>query len=130
MKASASDLPDVVFYGCIGEPGHYTYARGIGRHWYYELGEALGFDRNANKIDCGLTPKGPQQQGKALLHSLNGWTVLAWWDRSGPDHRFGGNSVLAVRGDHTFEQMIARLGADFPDVAARQPPVFLAPEGK
>ncbi len=55
-------------------------------------------------------------EGQFLLHHLdNGFTAIAWWDRSQGDEREGGNSVLLLEGKHTAAEMIAALREHFPN---------------
>ena len=59
-----------------------------------------------------------QPQGVARLHHVDGWTVLAWWDRSG-DSRGGSNSAFVAEGT-LGAGVIATLGAvAFPGIWAR-----------
>ena len=44
-------------------------------------------------------------QGVALVHHLNGWTALAFWDRT-IDSRPASNSAFFAEGDYTFDQMV------------------------
>jgi len=46
-----------------------------------------------------------QTQGRALVTQRNGWTALAFWDRS-LDQRPGCNSAFFVRGNLSFAQMV------------------------
>ena len=47
----------------------------------------------------------PEIEGEALLHHVDGWTALCFWDRS-VDTRPGCNSNYFAEGTFTFEQMI------------------------
>jgi hypothetical protein len=58
---------------------------------------------------CGC-PSG--QEGPALLHHRDGWTALAFWDRS-VDTRGACNSVYIAHGDFSFEQMVEMAKARF-----------------
>lgn len=97
---------------------------------------------NPNYIDTKYAPRvGPDQrirkdigdyrpeaaQGQAALVRVNGWTVLAYWDRSG-DSRPNSNSAFAAKGDHSFDDMIAAAEDQYPWVFERQTfDVVLAP---
>jgi hypothetical protein len=59
-----------------------------------------------------------QEEGKATLTHIKGWTVLAFWDRSG-DQRYGSNSAFLARGHLTFEEMIAKAKADVYNIGQR-----------
>lgn len=55
--------------------------------------------------DGGLQPEGPQEEGKALLHHKDGWTALAFWDRT-VDHRGNSCSTYIAEGVFTFTEMV------------------------
>lgn len=95
-----------------GQPGHYLYDRNgrLVRNW-----PMLG-----KNLDIGFCPEtgGYQREGVAALEHVNGWTVLAFWDRSG-DKRGSSNSVFLAEGKLTFEEMVARAQEEFPEVWER-----------
>lgn len=72
------------------------------------------------KLDGGYCPdqKKGEPQGLATLTHDKGWTVLAFWDRSGDD-RFGSNSAFLVEGIFTFEEMVEQAQAAFPSIWTR-----------
>ena len=72
-------------------------------------------------VDGRLQPHGrlENEQGPCALHHKDGWTAIAWWDRSGPDKRPGCCSVYAQRGEHDFDAMVAAFRASFPWAAQR-----------
>jgi hypothetical protein len=105
---------DIYYFGCINRPGHYLFAPGsrrtiepsrIGLPWDWA-------------IDSGLCPPGPEIEGHALLHHKGGWTAIAFWDRS-VDPRGKCNSGFYALGTLTFEEMVERAKANFPEVWAR-----------
>lgn len=59
-----------------------------------------------------------QPQGKALVHHRDGWTALAFWDRTG-DSRGNSCSVFVLEGDLDFDQALAAAGKLFPEVFER-----------
>jgi hypothetical protein len=59
-----------------------------------------------------------QPEGLARLHHLDGWTALAFWDRS-CDTRFGSNSAVIARGEHSAAEMVEMLQRAFPAVWER-----------
>ena len=59
-----------------------------------------------------------QPQGVARLHHRDGWTALAWWDRSG-DARGGSNSAFVAEGTLTAAEVIERGRVAFPTVWRR-----------
>lgn len=52
-------------------------------------------------------------QGVAWLHHVEGWTVVAWWDRS-EDDRHGSNAVFLAPGEHAFGEMLDLARKAFP----------------
>jgi hypothetical protein len=69
-------------------------------------------------IDGGLCPKGPEIEGRALIHHKDGWTAMSFWDRS-VDHRGKCNSSFLAEGTFTFEEMLAIAREKFPRVVGR-----------
>ena len=59
-----------------------------------------------------------QVEGQYTLHHRDGWTALAWWDRSGCDV-FWSNSVLFARGRFSADEMLAMARVKFPLVMER-----------
>lgn len=120
----------MLYFGCWGQAGHYLFGEG-GHHISSERLPA-GFVETFGDHGWGLDAKfcpgyvGPYQrdreehEGEALLHHVNGWTVLAFWDRS-VDKRGGCNSNFVERGTLTFEEMCTIAQAQFPSVWARYP---------
>ena len=108
-------MNDAYYFGCWGDSGHFMFNRD---------GETA--ERNARAIlppplrvpDATLTPKGPQIQGVALLHHVEGWTAISFWDRS-VDSRPGSNSTFILRGTLTWDEVIEQSRAAFPSVWAR-----------
>lgn len=71
------------------------------------------------KLDGKLAPQvGTQTQGHALLHQKDGWTCIAFWDRSG-DTRQGSNSAFLMEGTHTFDEMLKLAYEHFPVIFRR-----------
>lgn len=61
-----------------------------------------------------------QPQGHARLHHLWGWSVVAWWDRTG-DRRLGSNSAFLVEHPKlSFDEVITLGAKAFPSVWQRQ----------
>lgn len=98
------------YFGCWEEPGHYLVDERM-RSVPWELCP-VGYE-----IDTGFCPKGPEIEGKALLHFVNGWTILAFWDRS-VDTRGKCNSAFLWEGKHEFDEMLAESKKKFPGVFA------------
>ena len=59
-----------------------------------------------------------QPQGVARLHHRDGWTALAWWDRS-EDRRYGSNSAFVAEGTLTAAEIVERGAGAFPSVWRR-----------
>lgn len=59
-----------------------------------------------------------ETEGRALLTHSNGWTVIAFWDRSG-DKRFGSNSAFFVEAELTYDQLLRAAKQQWPEVWAR-----------
>lgn len=57
------------------------------------------------KIDGGLCPPQSFGEGRARLHHKDGWTAVAFWDRT-VDTRPGSNSAYLAEGTFTFEEMV------------------------
>jgi hypothetical protein len=106
------------YFGCGSEAGHYYWTPG--RHgmaktrWLSAADHGLPWGR----VDGQLTPRGREVQGEALLHHKDGWTALAFWDRS-VDTRGGCNSVFFFDSRLSFEQALADAREHFPQVFAR-----------
>jgi hypothetical protein len=114
-----------LYFGCWAGLGHHFHLPG-GRDAgsYREVQEWLGF----GGIDGKLNPS--ERQGECALHHRNGWTALAFADRT-VDTRGGSNSVFFFRGTLTFEEAVAAAGEHFPHIVARQPvPLWNTAEGR
>ena len=108
VKAPA---PKVFYFGCLDsghhmwEPGNNLYLRKQETPW-------------GAYPDGTLCPEKTYENGLALLHHKDGWTALAFWDQSG-DKRLGSHSTFLVRGDYTFDQMLALCKEQWAGVFAR-----------
>lgn len=102
------------FFGCIDRPGHYWFDESLAHIWRSPEELALP------KIDTGYCPKesGYQTNGEARLVYENGYTILAFWDRS-VDSRPGGNAAFVQEGKHDFVEMLRMAGEKFPTVMPR-----------
>lgn len=104
---------NIVFFGARKVVGH---------HYFTHLGDKV-YESPVPcvpHIDQRFTPDGTRTQGDAALHHVNSWTILAWHDYT-IDRRPGSNSVLMVKGTHSFAVMLKFLEAHFFDVFQRQP---------
>jgi hypothetical protein len=104
------------YFGCWESTGHYLYLPSGAHAWNAELDLPWGYD-----LDGALAPqvaRGEQEQGHARLHHKDGWTALAFWDRSA-DRRYGSNSAFIAEGTHDFAAMCALAERQFPAVWKR-----------
>jgi len=75
--------------------------------------------RQKRHVDnLGDVPMHRQVEGQYALHHRDGWTALAWWDRSGRDG-FWSNSALFAPGRLSADEMLALGRAQFPTVMER-----------
>lgn len=65
-------------------------------------------------LDGGLLFN-PQEQGRLHLATINGFTILGMWDRTG-DSRPNSNSSFIAQGIHTMEQMVEISKSNFPNL--------------
>lgn len=123
----------VYYFGRWGGPGHYLWSpaghiaeQAVTTPWTLRELDPLCGDpaladvRGRRSGDPLYWPgdEAHQPQGVARLYHREGWTALAWWDRS-CDTRFGSNSAFVARGTLTAEAL-AQLGATaFPSVWTR-----------
>lgn len=110
------------YFGCWNGPGHFLHKPGGDRAverearlpWSNIDGRLCpGGDREA----CGR-PVAFEVEGRAALHHLDGWTALAFWDRS-VDHRFHSNSVFFVEGTTSAEDVLRVARERFPEILRR-----------
>lgn len=107
---------DIFYFGCMREAGHYLYHPSGGTAYGYSVPN----DFPCTQIpDAVFLPKQlPQDEGVASFLHLNGWTIIAFWDRS-VDSRPGSNSVFLARGIMSFEAICAKSREAFPAVWKR-----------
>lgn len=119
---------DAYYFGCWGQPGHYIHGPG-GRSVNRQARESLPW--NESDCDGNLQPgsevndrerswrrDGPQVQGPCRIHHREGWTAMAFWDRTG-DRRSNSCSVVVVRGHLLFGDMLAAFREHFPEIHTR-----------
>lgn len=111
-------------------PSHYFGSLGDG-HIMYAAGEPPARRPTENRdfltrnpwrlqVDGTLCPPGQQFQGRCLIHHKDGWTALAFWDRT-IDERNNSCSVFLAQGEHSFSDMLMIARRDFPAIVARYP---------
>lgn len=118
---------EAYYFGCDRQAGHYWHTRD--RRTFYPDSKKFP-EWFEYRIDSGFCPGAPpasdphrqftrpEREGEAALHHLDGWTILAFWDRS-VDKRGKCNSAFAAKGQHSFAIMLAIAGAQFPWVVGR-----------
>ena len=80
------------YHGCDGDTGHYLWRESGGRTCIV----THDFPVPISTLDSGfLPPNAPQEEGLATLAHVNGWTILAFWDRS-IDGRGNSNSAFVI----------------------------------
>lgn len=110
----------VYYFGCWLTSGHYYWKPCPDgypvKEWHAEKHSPWGLS-----IDTEVAPKGiNQRQGICAVEHLNGWTALAYWDRS-TDSRPNCNAALVAEGAFNFEQMMELFRHHFPKVLRRLP---------
>lgn len=64
-----------------------------------------------------------QHEGAYSLHHAEGWTALAWWDRSGRKG-YWSNAAIIAKGHHSAATMLERGRAAFPETFSRMTYAF------
>lgn len=113
------------YFGCWGSPGHFPFMKG-GHHsreyanWPKSIWPRIdaGFCKRLPKSWDESSVKAEPQCGYTLT-VIDGFTILAWWDRTG-DSRPNSNSALIMQGEHSAETMFRVGRADFPEIFQRQ----------
>lgn len=109
------------YFGCISQPGHYLWLPGRSpMHVIKVLIEdwPKPWGRNGSGLDGEYPPPGPEIQSLARVVHVDGWTVLAMWDRS-VDRRGKCNSNFVTKGEFDFSAMCALAAEHFPSVWKR-----------
>lgn len=109
--------PNVIFFGCDSlpgrcNPGHYVKDRRNPRRSYEQTpwGTAL---------DGGLLAGVPDQvTGRVVVTKKDGWTSLAFWDRSG-DSRGASNSAFMIAEDVSAERLLGLSREQWPEIFGR-----------
>ena len=108
--------PSILYFGCHREDGHYFWDEELSRNpRWNEMVKVVPW---GVEVDSGLCPPGPDVQGRAALHQKDGWTALAFWDRT-IDRRPGSHSTFLVHQTLDFESMVALCKKTFPRVWER-----------
>ena len=104
-------MKELLYFGCIGEPGHYFYGPGEG--------SLMRSERPALNVDGVYTPKETLKQGSACEVIVDRYRLIAWHDYTG-DSRGNSNSVLLGIGYASREEMLKDAAEKFPSVMKRQ----------
>ena len=102
---------EVLYFGCLREAGHYLHSKPY-RRLNYE-GTPWGV-----WLDTGLLPKGEQYDGQVFSAKKDGWTAIAFWDRS-VDTRPGSNSAFLVQADIPTDELMRLAREQWPEVFSR-----------
>lgn len=114
----------ILFFGAWGRAGHYYWLPG---RRLAESDRSLPASLQGGKIDGRLAPQRREPrypssrleaEGEAAAHHIDGWTVVAWWDRS-VDRRGGSNSALLMRGTHSMPAVLLEAADKFPELLPR-----------
>lgn len=109
---------NIYYFGCVDRAGHYLFTP-RGEVDYARI-RSTPWPGGVDGVLCPAAHpwRDNQPEGVAKLHHKDGWTALAFWDRS-VDRRPNSNSVFLVDATLTFEQMVVEATANFPKVFAR-----------
>lgn len=115
----------MIYFGCISRAGHWLHRPG-GMRSSASVTQALEKAGIFPKVDGGFCPgmdgkrhhEVKQVEGHAKVTHYNGWTILAFWDRTG-DKRDNSNSAFIEQGERTFNEMLAMAKKTFPQVWER-----------
>lgn len=103
---------EIFYFGCNREAGHCLHDS-QGRS-VRKTPEDFPFDEKA--LDTLLLPPNkPQIEGRITHVHIDGWTAIAFWDRT-IDRRMGSNSVFVMRGIHSVEEAKKIAEANFPTI--------------
>lgn len=108
-------MREVLFFGCRDVPGHYLYARG----------KSIQYESSpwGTALDGGiLTPDYYHADktitGEVAVAHKNGWTAIAFWDRSG-DSRPGSNSAFLISEIITGDELLDLARQQWPEIFSR-----------
>lgn len=104
---------NVYYFGCFRREGHYLFPSGSRSFvdwkecpWGYSIDGGLLKDVSQN------------HQGLYVVDHKDGWTAVAFWDRS-VDDRYGSNSAFLVHEDTTAEIILEEARKQWPEVFDR-----------
>lgn len=99
--------------------GHNLYGPGM----YRIKSSVSNLPWSLGEIDGKLAPKDAAKnkmpQGICRMYGKDGWTVIAFWDRSGDSRANSNSAFFAAYPDATFRQMVERFKLCYPEIFAR-----------
>lgn len=128
LSISSIDERTVYYYGCWNNrTGHFLF-KPDGTFVEMESEKRLAEQMKSVNISCDIfisSSKCPQRkdvnnrrlevEGEAHLHHINGWTLLAFWNRS-VDHRNSSHSNFFTQGEWDFNQMCQIARKSYPSI--------------
>jgi hypothetical protein len=96
-------MSKLFFHGCVKEAGHYLFTE-HGNRLNYKATNELGF--HSFVLDGALIPKDETKEGICFLSCINGWTIVAFNDRS-VDSRMSSNACFLYEGNVPFTIVLA-----------------------
>lgn len=104
-----------IYFGCmLGGKGHYFFDEK--NHSIKDHQIDMPWDLSV--VDGKLTPQGVQIEGIVKHHQKDGWTAIAFWDRSG-DQRYGSHSTFFFDKLMNVKEAILQAKLSFPFMFAR-----------
>lgn len=104
----------VHFFGCIGGPGHFFFAKNAPRIDYYQ--QPFG------NLDTGILEeqKVPERlDGTLAFAQKDGWTVISFWDRSGGDTRPACNAAFLIQEIIEKDELLELARQEWPEIFSR-----------
>lgn len=101
-----------LYFGCLGDTGHFVSDREGNRVWKSPHSEFL------RHRDGNLAPKNTTEQGKAIVYHEKEFTVVAFWDYS-VDTRPGSNSMFLLPAHLSGEEALKLAKGFFPHIFRR-----------
>lgn len=104
MNGESRPAPRAFFFGVNERAGHHLWERAeeLGRQprlvWANTRRHPLPIQ--PDRLDGLFSPLGAEVEGIARVAVFDGWTFVAFWDRSGPDKRPGCNSTFILEGEY------------------------------
>lgn len=112
-------MNEIYYHGVnlSGELGHYLFRPGMRSVNQHSL--PGNFPCRPDALDGGLLPQNKDEiEGRVSWWRTQGWTILAFWDRSG-DSRGNSNSAFVIRGEMFIDDALDLAKEAFPEVFAR-----------